>query len=155
VPDASSDIRERLLAAPTPPYTATMLLRSNAIGANNQYCGPCFRESGTGKLYIFYVLVDGTIQAAKWTDNTTFDSVGAVGTTAPIVTHDYHWLRIGDDGTDLTFALSTDGQNYFVTGSEGRTVFMAGGPDQIGFFANVDSAAGAFSMSVASFDVQS
>lgn len=153
VPSASTSIRSRLQSAPATPYTVTGLFKSNATSAANQYCGPCFRESSTSKIYIFYLLINGTLQAVKFTNDTTFSAVGPVNVAAPIITTDYHFLRISDDGTNLNFSISSDGRNFFSLGSEGRTVFMAGGPNQIGFFANVDGGAAGFSMSVASFAV--
>jgi len=153
VPSSGTSVRSRLISAPATPYTVTALIRSNATSAGQQYCGPVFRESGTGKLYIFYLLINGTLQATKFTNDTTFSAVGAVNTTGPIVTADWTFYRIADNGVNLSFSISTDGQNFFALGSEGRTVFMAGGPNQIGFFANTDGSPGSFSMSCASFAV--
>jgi hypothetical protein len=150
-PSASTSIRSRLISTPATPWTATILLRSNGLTAGTNYCGLVLRESGTSKLYIYYLLVNGTLQAVKFTNDTTFSAVGAVNVAAPILAQHWHWLRITDNGTNLLFSLSTDGVNFVQFGSEGRTVFMAAGPNQFGLFGNVDSGAAAFTASFASW----
>lgn len=153
VPSASTSIRSRIISTPATPWTVTILMRSNALAASAQYAGLVLRESATGELYIFYLLVNGTLQAVKFTNDTTFSAVGALNGAAPILAQHWHWLRITDNGTNLLFSISTDGVNFVQRGSEGRTVFMAGGPNQFGIFGNVDSAAAAFTFSVASWIV--
>ena len=64
------------------------------------------------------------------------------------------WLRIKDDGTNLKFSASRDGKYYFTEMSVGRTVHMAGGPNQFGSFGNVDGSAGAFALDVFSIEVK-
>lgn len=152
IPNAATSIRARVVAAPSTPYQQAGLFRALQSGSSgSQYGGICFRESGTGKLYIFYVLNNGALQAVKFTNPTTFSAVGAVNTSLYGGPGSFHWLAIEDDGTDLHFLVSLDGVNYVEYGTEGRTVFMAGGPDQIGYFANVDSNGGGWSLSMMSW----
>lgn len=152
VPSASTSIRSRLLSAPGTPYIITSLLRSDyTVTGTTQNSGLVFRESGTGKLITYGLYPDGIIRATKYTNDTTFSAtLGATLTTINLAGH-WHWLRIKDDGTNLLFFVSRDGVNFVQVTSEGRTVFMAGGPNQIGLYANVDSAAAGFSTSFASW----
>jgi hypothetical protein len=153
IPSQTTNMRSRLISAVGTPWTITTLLRVRHLASNNtQYAGLVFRESGTGKLYIYYILANGTIQAVKFTNDTTFSAVGAVNTAGPVnLSGHWHWLQITDDGTNLLFFYSHDGVNFIQLGSEGRTVFMAGGPNQYGIFGNVDSSAAAFDVSFASW----
>jgi hypothetical protein len=84
---------------------------------------------------MLYVHAGSVLQATKFSNDTTF----AAGGTNPLITvgvtgvvGNFHWLRVTDDGTNLRFALSLDGVNFLEYGTEGRTVFMAGGPNQVG-----------------------
>lgn len=154
IPSASTSIRSRVITAPGTPYTITALLRARYIQpavVNSQYGGLVFRESGTSKLYIWYCASHTALQAVKFTNDTTFSAVGPVNVGLTGAPGGFHWMRLTDDGTDLRFAASLDGVNFKEYGTEGRTVFMAGGPNQVGFFSNVDSASGEMSLSVLSW----
>jgi hypothetical protein len=150
IPTSATSIRQRLIAAPARPYTITALLRNNGIGTNNNYCGLAFRESGTSKVYIFYILVDQVLQAVKFSNDTTFSAVGAVNTAIALTPNQWHWLQVTDNNTNLIFSYSSDGVNFIQAGSESRTAFFTAGPDQVGFFADTDGASG-FSMTLASW----
>lgn len=154
IPNATTNIRSRVISAPATPYTITALLRARYVGAlSTQYGGLVFRESSTGKLYIWYVAGNGALQAVKFTNDTTFSAVGAVNVAIAGAAGNFHWLRIADNGTNLLFSVSVDGLNFVEYGTEGRTVFMAGGPNQVGFFANGDSPGASMSLSVLSWVV--
>lgn len=148
VPSSTTSIRSRLISAVATPWTITTLLRPRHVSATQQYGGLVLRESSTGKLYIFYVLGNGTVQAVKFTNDTTFSTVGAVNVAGPLgYLGDWQWLRVTDNGTNLLFSISLDGRNFIQLGSEGRTVFMAGGPNQYGIFGNADGGVAAFDVS--------
>jgi len=61
------------------------------------------------------------------------------------------YLRINDDGVNLTTSYSFDGVNFRQLGQQGRTVFMAGGPDGVGFFAACTGSAGEQTLSILSW----
>jgi hypothetical protein len=154
IPNATTNIRSRVISAPATPYTITALFRGRFAGAlSTQYGGLVFRESGTSKLYIWYVAGNSALQAIKFTNDTTFSAVGAVNTVLQGAGGNFHWLRFTDNGTNLLFAASVDGINFTEYGTEGRTVFMAGAPNQVGFFANVDSAGAGMAISLLSWVV--
>lgn len=157
IPSATLNIRSRLIAAPATPYTVTALMQAHytVATANNQHAGIIFRESGTGKLYTLAHQADGTLQTLKYTNDTTFSGVGPVNAalTPRNTVGTLFWLRIADDGVNLIFSTSRDGRNFTQRGSEGRTAFMAGGPNQIGLFGIVEASAAAFDISYGSFEV--
>lgn len=152
VPNGTTSIHSRLIAAPGTPYTITALVRSDyTVSATTQFAGLVFRESGTGKLFTFALYANGLVQATKYTNDTTFSAALAGSITVLNLAGHWHWIRIKDDGTNLIFSISRDGVNFVQVGSQGRTVFMAGGPNQIGLCANVDSSVGGFASSFASW----
>lgn len=148
IPNQTTNIRARVKSAPSTPWTVKARFTVLQYTADAQYGGLVLRESGTGKLYIYYSLAGSfRLQAVKFSDPSTFSAVGLnkflyPGNGAP------HWIGIEDDGTDLHFLASADGVNWVDMGTEGRTVFMAGGPDQVGLFGNGDSNPGEFVVSL-------
>ena len=151
IPSQTTNFRSRLISTPATPWTATILMQAHftVTAANQQQAGIILRESGTGKIYPFYLDAAGQLQAIKFTNDTTFSAVGAVNSTTAFLNSvgRRYWLRITDNGTNLLFLTSRDGVNFTQQGSEGRTVFMAAGPNQFGIFGNVDSSAAAFDAS--------
>lgn len=152
IPSQTTNIRSRLISAVGTPWTITTMLRQRftTTTSDRQFAGLVLRESGTGKLHTWYIQNSGNIQHVKYTNNTTFSAVGAVNLAIPgALGTQWHWLRITDNGTNLLFLYSIDGVNFVQMGSEGRTVFMAGGPNQYGIFGNVDQSAVSFDASFA------
>lgn len=148
LPSASTSIRARVKTAPATPYVIEAVVWVREVSAS-KYAGLCFRESGTGELTIAYVLpTNNLLNVINFTDPTTFSASAASGTILGSLIGSFVpiFVRIRDDGTNLFFAASRQGFYYddFAELSIARTSFMAGGPDQVGFFANVDSAAGVF-----------
>ena len=137
---ASADsLRCLVKSAPATPYKITVgFLAQNPIYTSSYATpqfGVCWRESGSGKLltygwgsnnYPLYFLY------AQWTNPTTISGgVFSYGTPpqAP------YWVRFGDDGTNRTVDVSSDGFNWVpVQTPQGRTVFCTA--DQVGIFAN-------------------
>jgi len=153
VPSQTTDIRMRVITAPATPYSFTIKLRTRARADSAQYAGVVLRESGTGKLMIFYGLGSSQeVQAVKFNSPTSFNSVLAsvVMKGVPFVEH---WLRVTDDGADIIFAASVDGENFFDYATEARTTFLTGGADQVGFFANVDGSNGEMAASIFAGDL--
>lgn len=150
IPNSTTSIRARLIAAPGTPYTIKALLRMRLASAlAGQYAGLCFSD-GT-KIQIWYVGGGGALQAVKFTSATAFSGVGPVNTTVLGQAGLPTWLGLTDDGTDLHFLLSVDGVNWITYGSEARGTFFTTAPSHVGFFANVDGSAGAFDLSLISW----
>lgn len=49
------------------------------------------------------------------------------------------WFRIADNGTNLTYYISGDGQNFIEIFTEARGAFFTTGPDEIGFCVDVNN----------------
>ena len=92
-----------------------------------------FRESATGKMMFVHLVNAGgpQLQAAKY-DSPTLQATGGIIVAAQdwAYSSDVIWFRAVDDGTNLTLSLGIDGVNWIQLFSEGRTVYMTGGPDQ-------------------------
>lgn len=152
-PSASTNIRRRGKSAPGTPYTIISMIQY-VDTHGSKYGGLFFRESSTSKLHLFqFISTTNNCQIVNFSDDTTFSSNpnnttlqgSALGTLQPF------WLRITDNGTNLLFSASRDGNYYFTNMSVGRTSFMAGGPNEVGFFGNVDAGAGTFDMDLYSW----
>ncbi len=138
-PAGTSNIRARIMSAPTPPYTVTALVHLYLQIVNYNQAGLCFRESSSGKLQTFLVVVQETddvyIRTDKLPDNTGF--TGTYGgpkwsQRGPL------WMRMKDDGTNRICQYSLDGVNFITLHSVSRTDYLTA--NQIGFFANSNNA---------------
>ena len=100
---------------------------------------PVLRESSTGKFIVYGLqYVNGWIfNWVKWNSATSSNSSStAFNAMAPGFTP-LVFLRVTDDGTNLKFAVSADGQDFtYQLTTESRTALMAGGPNQIGIGAD-------------------
>lgn len=134
----------RVRTAPATPYQ--LVVRCSALtdsSTGNGY-GICFRESGTGEISTMYYKGSdtGIITVEDWNSATSFNAQLATRTgylTGPLPL----WMRIADNGTNLIYSASTSGfdASFEQIHSVGRTAFMAGGPDQIGFLVRNDGRA--------------
>lgn len=120
-------------AAPTPPYvlTAHILFGPGATySTSGTLAGIGGRESSTGEFMIINLETGDIAQASRYDSPSTFNSVW--GSHTPFdFDYDQMWVQFEDDNTNLFARVSNDGVNFFQIGTEGRTVFMAGGADQI------------------------
>lgn len=104
-------ISARSLASPSTPYTYTALL---AIAPSNvifPWCGIGWYD-GT-KFHVFSYFWNGSAMALRvdrWSNTTTFSATDGSSTIPPAT--GFVWLRIEDDGTNVTFSWSIDGANY-------------------------------------------
>jgi hypothetical protein len=140
----------RYRTAPGTPYTITALLLHDLSGtppgssgtATNGGMCLSFRD-GTGKISNLRIFRDASgegMVADKWTTSTSFSaayagnyqSVG--GLTIDLAYREFQWLRLADNGTNLTYSWSVDGQHWNQFFQVGRTDWFASGPTQVGFF---------------------
>lgn len=119
-------------------YEAVMLPNFNPV--NDTSAGIFLHETSSGKilaLMVFTQTSGGTIGylsliIARWA---SFSSVGAATNLnfnnyiAPA-----YFLRIGDNGTNLTFDISTDGINWLQAYTEARNAYFTTGPNRAGVF---------------------
>jgi len=136
-PDAGDQIRGLFQAAPSAPYEIILACHGSGESSGNGQIGLAFRESGTGKIMTLANFLTNDIEVAKYTSPTAFSAL--LGTKKPWdVGQSVTWLKIADDNTNLKFYVGPNGQDWIEVGSEGRTVFMAGGPNEVGFHTNPD-----------------
>lgn len=140
---ATRNIRARTKAAPSTPYsiTALMIVEASAAGSFPDG-GLLWRDSSSGKMIRFALVAQGGGQPvlflSKEDSATAFNSsyaldwvecyrliAGMFAGFLPV------WLRIADDGANRICSVSTDGVNFIVVHTVGRTDFMT--PDEIGF----------------------
>lgn len=140
VNDTTANVRGKHIASPTAPYTvvaAVQMFHNTVANASGQPRGGIFfRESSTGELIWLVTrhVADQpgiTFNVLKFNSATSFN----VEAAAAVYTNPggLIWLKLEDNATNLIFSVSLDGVNWRQIFSEGRTAFMAGGPDQIGF----------------------
>lgn len=138
------DVTLMVRGAPSAPYSycacidASVLCNNSTLGL----AGLAFRESGTGKIILFCVAKRGTAHPAlaiyKYTNATTY-SGSAILDESSVLCSNRVWLKVEDDNTDLKFYFSNDGIEWIQVESDGRTAFMAGGPNQVGWGGNLIS----------------
>jgi hypothetical protein len=124
-------------SAPSTPYSVTAAGRVSSINTASSAAtgwGIGFRESSTGKFHHFNLLHVPTDTGFKLRvqnmDSPTTTNSGPF-TSSLVPATDISWLRIRDDGTNLTFHYSSDGINFIQAHSLGRTTFLASGPNQV------------------------
>ena len=131
----------RLITAPSTPYSITIAVLpgvpSGVSSSNPVEFGLLMRESSTSKMESCTgVVVGGTISnlengVTKWSNETTFTANYQLG-NVPMFGPAY-WLKMIDDGTNITCSLSTDGVNFVIAQKQSRTDYMLTGPNQVGF----------------------
>lgn len=134
--EAADQIRGKHISAPSAPWVLTTFCMLGpgmkdytGSAGDGSYMGPMLRESSTGKLYML-VLRGDRIALWKMTNVTTFSAE-----VDSYINNNRHamWLKIEDDNTDIKAHVSVDGYVWEECFNEGRTTFMSGGPDQVGF----------------------
>ena len=126
-------------SAPTAPYTITALLAAtrNSTGFNGVAIG---WYDGTAKLHaLSYVLQSGGVpffEVEKWNSFSSFN--GNDVASAPNGYSQPIWLRIADDGTNISFGFSQDGANFLTLFSAAKSSGFLGatGYSNVVLFAN-------------------
>lgn len=134
--------------APSTPYTVTFLVKhdlssapptTSPSSAVNSF-GFGFRESATGKIKFFRIMSETgsslSLLLQYWsvatnTSPTSLDSYN--GYSAIDMLRQDSWWRITDNGTNLLFFWSIDGQRWRQIFSTSRTTNFTTAPDQYGF----------------------
>jgi hypothetical protein len=136
--DRTTGLSVRLLVktAPSTPYTIIAACgHSNTAPRGSldlPWIGIGFRESSSGKLSV--------IRASG-------NSVGVTNLTSPTVSSaskfsanyytkqiDRYYLKVTDNGTDITYFISNNGFEWLQLFTELRGAFFTTAPDQVGFF---------------------
>jgi hypothetical protein len=139
----TNDLKMREKVTPATPYTMTAYLRGTGINKNNHQWGVYLRQSGagtgTGRIMAFF---NGQAQASVAIPGLDIyiadiaNATSAYGTfyRAVNIMEAVRWFRIADDGTNITFSISADGQNWVALITQSRLTYLLQGPDRIGFF---------------------
>jgi hypothetical protein len=120
-------------------YVITPNFKSDSVD-DLTIAGLALRESGTNEIISFSFghnggVQDGTEYITKWDSYTSINGnyvAQPFGPLPPVI-----WVKLSDDGANLTFYISPDGQNFSQVWQKSRTDFFTSGPNQVGMF--VDS----------------
>ncbi len=146
---ASTSLRGRYMAAPSPPYTIKVLIAATRNTYTQSSVGVGWYD-GTAKLHVIQNIANNNascpiIQVAKFNSVTAgagTDFSSALNTfSLPI------WLQIRDDGTNVSFAFSQDGANFLpvFTVAKSSGFLGASGYNNVIFFVNSPGAAATLS----------
>lgn len=125
--------------APSAPYSVIAAVQAWNIREGTCNYGLVFRKASDSKLHAFGNSFDdfGPIRYSLYNFNssTSFSST-PYGRDDCTHVGEYMWFKIEDNNTNLLFYVSYDGVEWLLVHSLGRTSFMSGGPDQVGFYIN-------------------
>jgi hypothetical protein len=159
---SGSNLVGRVMTAPSTPYSVVALLMPDVFintSANGTYAGYgiCFSDGtkfvtfrANNEEFTGGVINGDTTDFDKWTNATTFSADYTLQTYLPsswTARGLAIWMKLTDDGTNLSAYRSIDGQHWIQYGSnQSRTGFMTGGPTEIGFFVYSQSQRAAVSL---------
>lgn len=140
---SGTDGRYLVLAQPTPPFVFTWGgygVWRNSGGAVYPQCGPCLRDSTSGRItnLVFHCREtdQDAVEVSHLNSPTSYNS-SPLGLN-PATRGPIWWGRIEDDNVDHKFSISYDGVTWIEIFSETRTTWLAA-QDQVGFFFNRSS----------------
>ena len=152
-PGGAVNIRARVKLPPDTPYTVTALLSYDGTKHNYSTWGLCFYEPASNKLVTFeaymYASEDRVLRVSQWNTVTSFNS-SPWGLNwlfqKPM------WFQIEDDGTNINFNVSVNGQDWRQVYTQLRGAFFTMEPKQVGFFVNHAHASAHGELSVLSWE---
>jgi hypothetical protein len=110
----STILRGRTKSSPSTPYTITALLAANAVDVNYSWTGLGWYD-GSAKLHVleWYRSLSGAwaLDVRQWANTTSAGSV-ETGSSTTLAYGMIPWVRLADDGTNVTFSFSIDGSNF-------------------------------------------
>lgn len=153
---AGTNLTLRVTSLPARPWsvTAGFAINFSAAGSisNLLSIGLALRESGTSKIQIFvasnFKFSSANAPAAIWlgtyasaTSATSVSGEKVVGTdiTNLTIIGNLIFLRLSDDGTNVTWEWSWDKINWFLHTKQARTTGFTTAPDQYGLVFNAQS----------------
>ncbi len=137
VPQLDAGLSQRLevRAAPATPWVLRALVR--VAGGEQRTAGIYLRESATGELIRWGPrLAAGTSTGmCAYHDTSPTVSIATIYANADVGHYAGGWwpLYLGDDGTDIYAGIWSPDGSLHEHWREGRTLRMAGGPDEIGW----------------------
>lgn len=152
--NASTGLRLRVKTAPATPYHVIACLIGYGNNAGQSQFGLAFRESGSGKLLTCGAArTSGVSQFAAYyfSSPTTFNTSLLTDSNNGMAPQHPIWIRIGDNGTNLTLDLSPDGYNWIQQASVARTNNFTSAPDQVGIFVNPENSSDSTALTLLSW----
>lgn len=130
-----SNICARVIASASTPYHTEAFILPVALFKGDIGYGVLFRESGTGKIVIFLMQTSGgQLVSGVYKCSSATAIVAIYSNTQFILSQPPGCLRIGDNGTNLTFDFSPDRTNWWQLFSVARNDYFTTAPDQVGHF---------------------
>jgi hypothetical protein len=139
-PNSADNVRYQYIAAPSTPYSISILFSAQMVPVNFQMVGLAFQD-GVGGKFVTNALsqhsgpgVSGGISA--WQVPATSGSASNVGTVYNLIQTGLPLgIKLVDDGTNLIFYFSTDGGNTWTQNyTQARTTYFANAPNRIGIY---------------------
>jgi hypothetical protein len=121
------------------PWSVITAIQPWGFRENVPNCGLIARESGTGKFIMASINAEsGNVfcVAVYYMNSVTSFNSAALVRTKTLLYGRYVWLKLQDTGTNIVFSASNDGVEWHQVFSASRTAFLAGGPDEYGFYVN-------------------
>ena len=136
-PSNGDNVRALVMAAPSVPYTLTIIVDLFAVAANYYSAGLALQNAVSGALVMFGKFFNSSssgvvLTASHYTNPTTYKSNTALLSFPPM--YGQMALRAVNDGTNLTYLASRTGFDWLQISQE--IISVAGSPDHIGFFVN-------------------
>ena len=105
-------------------------------------CALVLGDSTTGKLIVFGVFFGNTsatlgLVVSYWTTATAYSGSSPFG-PGTLPSNFPWWLKVQDDGTNLTFSYSGTGSVYTPVATVPRTSFLSSGPTRVGIAVGSD-----------------
>jgi hypothetical protein len=135
--NSGTSLRLQVETLPSTPFTVDAQIAADNATSNNNACGLCLYDSGSGKVVTLHMVgpnVGGTTpgewQVIRWNNTGSFSGVQktAGAAAAPLV---LGFLSIEDDGTNLNFYIGYGASKYLCY-TEAVGAFIT--PTHIGFF---------------------
>ena len=137
---AGNDVRAIYQDVPSSPWTVvTKVVAMDMVSYANWAQVGIVLVDGSGKAITCDLSVRSTnptfgFEFSNWSNGSAWNSfassAGIVGIT-PSATFPF-WLKVQDDGTNITCSFSRTGALYFPVGSVRRTAFLSSGPTGVG-----------------------
>lgn len=131
---SSDNITMIVKTAPSTPWEVTA--RICMVTLNNNWLGGgiVLRESSTGKIMMFGPAFYQTrgLDVSRWNSTTSNSSDTTGGSVWATLGCSPGYMRVKDDGTNLTFSASADGISFAQFNQQSRTAFLSGGANQVG-----------------------
>ena len=143
---AGNNTRALVVATGGTPWVVTLSYIPHTWGVNYNVVGVIVRESGTNEEERFFYNGNYQIGVNRMTNPTTYNSTPftELGLNRP------SFWRVSDDGTNRSWYVSPDGQNWYLTVQYGRTTFLTA--DEVGIFVESNHATWAVGLTLLSWE---